>query len=57
VDKPGECDCNNPLHRDGDTLFVFNSAGHPWRNSGRDLFQLKNGQSQWKFEFLSPGEH
>lgn len=42
VDKPGECDCNNPLHWDGNTLYVFNSAGHPWRSSGADLFHLTN---------------
>lgn len=37
-DKPGECDCNNPVHWDGDTLYVFNSAGHPWRSAGPSLF-------------------
>ncbi len=38
--KPGECDCNSPAHWDGDTLYVFNSAGHPWRSAGPDVFHL-----------------
>lgn len=37
---PGETDCNSPLHWDGATLYLFNSAGHPWRSSGPDLFHL-----------------
>src|SRR3989442_14126119 len=40
-DKPGECDCNNPAHWDGDRLYVFNSAGHPWRSAGPDLLHLQ----------------
>lgn len=36
-DKPGECDCNSPAHWDGETLYVFNSAGHPWRSAGPNL--------------------
>ena len=35
-----EADSNNPLHWDGDTLFLFNNYGHPWRTSGRDLDHL-----------------
>jgi len=35
-------DCNSPAHWDGNTLYVFNSYGHPWRNSGPDLFHLGN---------------
>lgn len=42
--EPGECDCNSPLHWDGHRLYVFNSAGHPWRAAGSDLADL--GQSQ-----------
>jgi hypothetical protein len=49
-DKPGECDCNNPLHWDGDTLFVFNSAGHPWRSSGPDLFHLTNSYVRCEYD-------
>lgn len=26
-DKTGETDCNSPAHWDGDTLYLFNSAG------------------------------
>ena len=33
-------DCNTPAHWDSDTLYVFNSYGHPHQNSGPDLFNL-----------------
>jgi hypothetical protein len=39
-DKPGDTDCNSPAHWDGDTLYVFNSAGHPWRSAGPDVAHL-----------------
>ena len=48
-DKPGDCDCNNPAHWEGETLFVFNSTGHPWRSSGADLFHLDQGY--WRCEY------
>src|ERR1035441_7977785 len=35
-----EADSNNPLHWDGDTLYLFNNAGHPWRTSGPDIEHL-----------------
>ena len=35
-------DSNSPAHWDGDTLYVFNSYGHPWRNSGPDIAHLGN---------------
>jgi len=35
-------DSNSPAHWDGDTLYVFNSYGHPWRNSGQDISHLGN---------------
>jgi hypothetical protein len=38
--QPGDTDCNSPLHWDGATLYLFNSAGQPWRSSGPDLFHL-----------------
>src|SRR6266542_3566495 len=38
----GETDCNSPAHWDGNRLYVFNSAGHPWRSGGTDLFHLTN---------------
>jgi hypothetical protein len=38
---PGDTDCNSPAHWDGDTLYIFNSAGHPWRSAGHDLFHLE----------------
>jgi hypothetical protein len=37
-----EVDSNSPLHWDGDTLYLFNNAGHPWRTSGSDLRHLSN---------------
>ena len=40
ADAPGDTDCNSPLHWDGETLYLFNSSGHPWRSSGPDLFHL-----------------
>ena len=35
-----EADSNNPLHWDGDTLYLFNNESHPWRSSGPDLEHL-----------------
>jgi hypothetical protein len=35
-----EADSNNPLHWDGDVLYLFNNAGHPWRTSGPDIEHL-----------------
>ena len=49
-DKPGECDCNNPTHWDGDTLYVFNSAGHPWRSAGPDLFHLQTNYVRCEYD-------
>ncbi len=36
----GLVDCNNPVHWDGDTMYVFSSIGHPDRSSGPDVFHL-----------------
>jgi hypothetical protein len=49
-DKPGDADCNNPGHWDGNTLFVFNSTGHPWRSSGPDLFHLTEGYLSCQYD-------
>jgi len=38
----GGVDSNSPAHWEGDTLYVFNSYGHPWRNSGPDIAHLGN---------------
>jgi len=35
-----EADSNNPLHWDGNTLYLFNNYGHPWRTSGPDIEHL-----------------
>lgn len=37
----GYTDCNNPAHWNGDTMYVFSSAGHPHRTDGPDLKNLK----------------
>ncbi len=49
ADHPGDTDCNSPAHWDGETLYVFNSAGHPWRSGGPDLLHL--GQSYLRAEY------
>ncbi len=54
-DKPGECDCNNPAHWDGDTLYVFNSAGHPWRSAGPDLFDLQTNYVRCEYDTRTSG--
>jgi len=36
-----EADSNNPLHWDGNTLYLFNNYGHPWRTSGSDIEHLE----------------
>jgi len=40
VKDKGYVDCNCPAHWDGDTIHVFQSAGHPYRSHGPDLFHL-----------------
>lgn len=37
---PAATDCNSPAHWDGTTFHLFNSAGHPKRSTGPDLFHL-----------------
>jgi len=49
-DKPGDCDCNNPAHWDGETLYIFNSTGHPWRSSGADLFHLNEDYRRCEYD-------
>src|SRR4029078_10171246 len=48
-DRPGETDCNSPAHWDGGTLYVFSSAGQPWRSSAPDLLQLDQGYVPCRF--------
>ena len=38
--QAGDTDCNSPAHWDAGTLYLFNSAGHPWRSAGPDLSHL-----------------
>lgn len=35
-----ETDCNSPAHWNGDTLYIFNSIGQPYRSHGPDLLHL-----------------
>lgn len=44
ITLPGRVDCNSPVHWFGDTLFIFTSAGHPYRSYGKDLFSLSEPQ-------------
>jgi len=39
-DKPGETDCNSPVHWSGDRLYIFNSAGNPYRATGPSILDL-----------------
>ena len=53
---PGTVDCNSPAHWDGETLYLFNSAGYPSRCSGPDVFHLSrpatrvtiDNEAEWK---------
>jgi hypothetical protein len=49
-DRPGDTDCNSPAHWDRSTLYVFNSAGHPWRGSGPDLFHLSASYARCEYD-------
>src|ERR1700693_4287888 len=53
--QTGECDCNNPAHWDGDTLYVFNSAGHPWRRAGPDLLHLETNYVRCEYDNKASG--
>jgi hypothetical protein len=35
-----DTDCNSPAHWDGNTLYVFNSIGQPYRSHGPDVARL-----------------
>jgi hypothetical protein len=40
LDKKNAIDCNSPAHWDGDTFYLFNSYGQPWRIAATNLFNL-----------------
>ncbi len=42
VQFPHATDSNTPGHWDGTRLYLFNSAGHPYRSDGSNIFQLGN---------------
>lgn len=44
LEFPAGTDSNSPAHWDGDTLYIFNSTGHPSRSQGPGLTSL--GQTQ-----------
>ncbi|MCY2954188.1 MAG: hypothetical protein NTU53_19815 [Planctomycetota bacterium] len=41
---PHETDCNSPAWWAAGQLGILNSAGHPWRSTGKDLVSLANPQ-------------
>jgi hypothetical protein len=55
IGTPGETDCNSPAHWDGDTLYLFNSAGYPWRSAGPDLFHLTNDYRRCEYDDQANG--
>lgn len=54
-EEPGDSDCNIPGHWDGDTLFVFSSAGHPWRSAGPDLSNLNQSYIRCEYNNKANG--
>ena len=42
-------DCNSPAHWVGETLYIFNSWGHPWRMQGPGLEQMS--RADFKVEY------
>jgi len=53
--KPGDCDCNSPAHWDGKMLYLFNSAGHPWRSAGEDLLHLTHDYRRCEYNNQANG--
>lgn len=49
-DRLGETDSNSPAHWSADTLYVLNSAGHPWRSSGPDVAHLDGPYGKVTFD-------
>lgn len=49
-DGRGDTDCNNAVHWDGDTMYVFASFGHPFRSAGPDLFRLSRPSERTDFD-------
>src|SRR6185369_1122037 len=55
AEKPGETDCNSPANWDGDTLYVFNSAGHPWRSAGTNVAHLDGDYVKCEYDTQADG--
>jgi hypothetical protein len=43
-------DCNSPSHWDGDTMYIFSSAGQPFRAEGPDLFHLSKESQRTTYD-------
>ena len=54
-DQPGDTDCNSPAHWDGDTLYLFNSAGHPWRSAGPEMSRLNHDYRRCAYDNQANG--
>jgi hypothetical protein len=54
VPRPGETvghyDCNNPVHWDGEMMYVFSSTGQPYRASGPDLYHLRRPSQRTTYD-------
>jgi hypothetical protein len=48
--KPGEVDCSSPAHWDEGRIYMFFSAGHPFRSAGPDLFHLRRPAERVSFD-------
>lgn len=49
-EQTGYVDCNSPAHWDGDTLYMFFSAGHPHRSQGKDFAHLSRPSASVTFD-------
>ncbi len=54
-DRPGDSDCNSPAHWNDATFYVFNSAGHPWRSGGANLFHLEKSYERCEYDDTMSG--
>jgi hypothetical protein len=54
-DKPGDTDCNSPAHWHDGTLYLFNSAGHPWRSAGPDALRLVRDYRRCEYDNQANG--
>ena len=50
VNQVAGIDCNNPVHWDGETMYVFSSTAQPYRSSGPDLAGLRRPSEPTVFD-------